>query len=508
MAQIASSETVSSTGGEEKRPHHHIVIVGTGFSGLGMAIKLKKRKYQDFIVLEKAADIGGTWRDNTYPGCACDIPSNLYSFSFALNPGWSHIYPSQSEIQRYLLHCAERFGITEHIRCQCEVLQANWQEDEQRWHLSTAQGPLTADILIAGQGPLAEPSLPAIPGIEHFAGTLFHSARWQHTYDLTGKRVAVIGTGASAIQFVPKIQAQVEHLTLFQRTPPWIMPRGDHEVTTRRQSLYRRLPFVQRLVRNRIYWRNEITALGFVHRPDMLKAGVRIAQRHLQAQVPDPDLRTRLTPNYTLGCKRVLVSDDFYPALNQPNVTVITDAIREIRAESVVTANGSTYEVDTLICGTGFHVTDTQFPRRIYGRDGRSLGEHWQEGPDAYRGTTVAGFPNLFLMIGPNTGLGHNSMIFMIEAQISYILDCLHTMEHRGMQTVEVRPESQEAFNRDIQQHMQHTVWASGCSSWYLDASGRNTTIWPGFTFTYWRQMRHFDTPQYQLRSRSATRMF
>jgi cation diffusion facilitator CzcD-associated flavoprotein CzcO len=298
---------------------------------------------------------------------------------------------------------------------------------------------------------------------------------------------------------VPRIQPLVERLTLFQRTPSWITPRRDREVATWRRWLYRLLPFTQRFVRSRIYWRNELLATGFVHQSRVLKLGMRLAQRHLRAQVPDAELRAKLTPNYTLGCKRVLVSDDFYPALCQPNVEVVTEAIREVRPHSIVAGDGKEYEVDAIICGTGFHVTDTQFPWRIYGREGRSLGEEWQTQISAYRGTTVAGFPNLFLMIGPNTGLGHNSMVFMIEAQITYLLDCLQTMERKQVRAVEVRAQSQKAFNQEIQQRLKKTVWLSGCASWYLDANGRNTTLWPGFTFDFWKQMRHFDAQNYHL---------
>ncbi|HZR44203.1 MAG TPA: NAD(P)/FAD-dependent oxidoreductase [Ktedonobacteraceae bacterium] len=482
-----------------RQKHVHIAIVGTGFSGLGIAIRLKQHGYQDFAVLERAADIGGTWRDNTYPGCACDIPSNLYSFSFAPNPNWSHLYPPQPEIQDYLRSCAKRFGVFEHILFNCELRQAVWREDDQCWHLKTAQGALTTDILIAGQGPLSEPSLPALPGLERFEGALFHSARWKHDYDLTGKRVAVIGTGASSIQFVPQIQPQVEQLKLFQRTPAWIVPRRDHEVPGWQRRLFRLLPFTQRFVRAKLYWRHELTVLGFAYRSRVLNVATRLALRHLHRQVPDPVLRTKLTPHYTMGCKRVLVSDDFYPALCQPNVEVITDSLREVRARSIVTADGTEHAIDAIICGTGFHVTDTQFPRQVYGSDGRSLAEHWREGISAYRGTTVSGFPNLFLLIGPNTGLGHNSMVFMIESQVTYILDCLRTMKRNHLQTFDVRAESQEAFNQALQERMQKTVWASGCASWYMDARGRNTTLWPEFTFNFWQQMRHFDAEHYHL---------
>ncbi|GAC1662039.1 MAG: NAD(P)/FAD-dependent oxidoreductase [Ktedonobacteraceae bacterium] len=483
----------------------HIVILGTGFAGVGMAIQLKQHGYTDFIVLEKATESGGTWRDNTYPGCACDVPSHLYSFSFALNPRWSHAYSSQWEIQEYLHTCMERFGILPHIQWNSELQNATWHEDEQRWHVTTSQGTLTTDILILGNGPLSEPSLPSIKGIKDFAGTLFHSARWRHDYDLQGKRVAVIGTGASAIQFVPRIQPQVEHITLFQRTPPWVLPRMDHPIAAWQQTLFRILPITQRAIRSVIYWQRELFAAGFVYRQNMLKEGIKVAQEHLERQVPDPILRAKLTPTYVLGCKRVLISDDFYPAVSQPNVEVITEHIREVRAQSIVTEDGKEHEVDTIICATGFHVTDAQLPQRIHGRDGMALGDIWSPDPHAYLGTTVAGFPNMFLLIGPNTGVGHTSMVFMIESQVAYILDCLRTMKQRALQTVEVRAEREEVFNTEIQQRMQGTVWVSGCTSWYLDKHGRNTAIWPGFTFEFRRRTKHFDPQHYILTAKEGS---
>jgi cation diffusion facilitator CzcD-associated flavoprotein CzcO len=492
MASIVSKDDGST-------PHIHIAILGTGFSGLGMAIRLKQRGYNDFIVIERADDIGGTWRDNTYPGCACDIPSLLYSFSFAPKADWSRMYPPQREIQEYLRHCAKRFAILQHILYKNELLSAAWHDDDQRWHLTTTQHHFTADILILGYGPLVEPALPSIPGIEHFAGALFHTARWRHDYDLTGKRVAVIGTGASAIQVVPQIQPLVEHLFLFQRTPSWIVPRADHPIAKWKHRLYRIFPLAQHLTRIKLYWQHEVLALGLVYRANIMQAVRKLALQHLQRQVPDPVLRAKLTPHYAMGCKRILVSDDFYPALTCPGVEVITDRIREIKAHSIVTEDGRAREVDAIICATGFHVTDIQMPTRVQGRAGQSLADRWRQGATAYLGTTVSGFPNMFLLIGPNTGLGHNSMVFMIESQINYILDCLHIMHKRKLQAVEVQGEVQQAFEQEIQRKMQKTVWTSGCASWYLDANGRNTTLWPGFTFEFWCRTLHFDAQHYAL---------
>ncbi len=477
--------------------HTRIAILGTGFSGLGMAIRLKQHGYHDFIILERAAEAGGTWRDNTYPGCACDVPSHLYSFSFALNPNWSRAYSSQPEIWAYLRDCIDRYDLGPHIRWNNEVQSSRWDDADQLWHFTTNQGHYTANISISGQGPLSEPSLPAIPGIASFAGTLFHSAQWNHDHDLTGERVAVIGTGASAIQFVPQIQPQVGQLDLYMRTPPWIIPRNDHAIPAWRQALFRRLPLAQRAVRGLIYAQREIGALAMVYRPAMMSSASKEATNHLTAQVSDPTLRTKLTPHYTIGCKRILISDDFYPAVAQPNVAVINDGIREIRPHSIITADGHERPVDTIICATGFHVVDMPIAERVRGQGGQTLAEAWRGGVQAYLGTTVAGFPNLFLLIGPNTGLGHTSMVYMMESQYNYILDALRTMDRAALPTLAVRPDVQATYNDELQQRLAGTVWLSGCNSWYLDENGRNSTLWPGFTFAYRRRTRHFDAASY-----------
>ncbi|HXZ05284.1 MAG TPA: NAD(P)/FAD-dependent oxidoreductase, partial [Ktedonobacteraceae bacterium] len=332
-----------------------------------------------------------------------------------------------------------------------------------------------------------------------------HSAQWNHDYDLSGKNVAVIGTGASSIQFIPKIQPQVKHLSLLQRTPPWILPRHDHRIPSWQRAMFRILPFTQQFARTRIYWRQELIALGFIYRPNMLEGAMRLSLDHLEKQVKDPVLRAKLTPQYTMGCKRILLADDFYPALTQPNVEVITEKIREVKKKSIITGDGLEHQIDAIIFGTGFHVTDTQLPHSIHGCDGQSLAEHWHSGMSAYLGTTVSGFPNLFLLIGPNTGLGHNSMVYMIESQLNYILDCLRKMDHRNLGAVEIRPEIQEAFNTEMQNRMHNTVWTSGCKSWYLDANGHNTTLWPGFTFEYRRRTHHFDPQHYTLIPQHST---
>jgi cation diffusion facilitator CzcD-associated flavoprotein CzcO len=476
------------------------VIVGAGFSGLGMAIRLKQAGDEDFVVLERADDVGGTWLYNTYPGCQCDVPSHLYSFSFALNPDWSRTYSTQPEIWEYLRRCADEHGVRPHIRFGHELHSAAWDEGQRRWQLETSHGELRARFLVMAPGGLSEPSAPSIPGLEDFKGAAFHSAEWDHEHDLSGERVAVIGTGASAIQIVPAIQPEVERLHVFQRTPPWVMPHTDRPVTRLERRLFRALPVTQRMIRGTIYWLREALVLGMTRDLRLLRPLQRIARAHLRRQVPDRELRRKLRPSYTVGCKRILLSSDYYPALTRPNVELVTDGIREVRESSIVTADGVEREVDTIVFGTGFHVTDVPFANRVRGRDGRGLGDVWDGSPQAYLGTTVAGFPNMFLMIGPNTGLGHNSIVFMAESQIAYVMDALRVMEERGVETVEVREEVQASYNEGLQADLEETVWtAGGCASWYIDAKGRCTTIWPDFTWRFRRRTRRFDPASYEL---------
>src|SRR5919198_6506847 len=489
-----------------EQPDVRVAIVGSGFSGLGMAIRLRQAGIEDFVVLERADDVGGTWRDNSYPGCACDVPSHLYSFSFAPNPDWTSTFSPQQEIWDYLRDCARRYGVMDHVRFGHEVQDAAWDEDAQRWRIETSRGSLTAQALVLGTGPLSAPSIPDLPGLESFEGTAFHSATWDHDHDLDGERVAVVGTGASAIQFVPKIQPRVGRLHVFQRTAPWIMPRPDRPLKAWERRLYGALPAAQLLMRAGIYWARESFVLGFRH-PRVMRFGQRLALRHLERQVPDPELRRKLTPTYRMGCKRVLISNDYLPALTKENVEVVTDAIAEVRPRSIVTADGSERAVDTIIFGTGFHVTDMPAAERIRGRDGQTLAEHWDGSPQAHLGAMVAGYPNLFFLVGPNTGLGHNSIVFMIESQCNYVLSALRLMDERGAAELDVRPEAQAAYNARLQEQMSGTVWTSGgCASWYLDAHGRNTTLWPTFTWPFRERTRRLDPAQYELRAPRAVR--
>lgn len=479
------------------KAHTRVAIIGSGFGGLGAAIRLRQRGEEDFLIFERAGDVGGTWRDNSYPGCACDVQSHLYSFSFAPNPAWTRSYSPQPEIWDYLRRCARDFGVLPRVLFNHEVRDAAWDEGARVWRVETSRGTYTADVLVMASGALSEPRVPQLPGFEKFRGESFHSARWNHSYDLKGKRVAVIGTGASAVQFVPEIQPLVERLHIFQRTPPWVMPRTERAFTEREQHMFRRFPLLQRAQRAAIYAFRELFVFGFRH----LRASRlirRIALRHLERAVPDAALRDRLTPRYDIGCKRILVSNDYLPALTRPNVELVTEAVTEVREHSVVGADGTERHVDAIIFGTGFRVTDQPLAAHIRGRGGVTLDETWKGSPRAHLGTTVAGFPNLFILLGPNTGLGHTSVVYMIEAQIEFLMSALGYMERTGVATLEPRPEAQAAFVGEIERRMEGTVWTSGgCASWYLDGTGRNSTIWPDFTWRFRRRVARLDPAEF-----------
>jgi cation diffusion facilitator CzcD-associated flavoprotein CzcO len=474
-----------------------VAIIGSGFSGIGLAIRLRQEGVEDFVVLERNEGVGGTWWANTYPGCACDVPSHLYSFSFAPNPAWTRTYSRQPEIRAYLRRVVDEFGVSPHIRLSCEVTSARWDEDAARWQLETSQGPVRAQVLVSGAGPLVDPKIPDFPGLERFEGPAFHSARWDHSVALRGKRVAAIGTGASAIQFVPSIAPDVERLHVFQRTPPWVLPHSSRPITRFERRLYRRLPPAQRLVRGGIYAGRELLVLGFVKHPRAMRLLERLSRRHMARGLTDPELRAKATPDYTIGCKRILPSNAWYPALSRDNVELVTDAIAEIRERSVVTADGTEREVDAIVFGTGFHVTDMPVGRLVHGRDGKTLADAWSGSPSAHLGCAVAGFPNLFILLGPNTGLGHNSMVYMIESQIAYVLGALRELRSRGARTVEVREEAQARSNDDVQRRLQGTVWNTGCHSWYMDEQGRNPTLWPDWTWRFRRRTARFDPAEY-----------
>ncbi len=479
--------------------HVHVAIIGSGFSGLGAAIRLKQEGMNDFIVLEKAGDVGGTWRDNTYPGCACDVPSHLYSFSFAPNPDWSRAFSPQPEILSYLRSCASHYGVLPHVRFEHAVETCTWDDDAQRWRIVTSKGLVTADVVVAGAGAFSDPAVPSLPGLETFEGPAFHSARWDHSVDLTGKSVAVVGTGASAIQFVPEIQPSVGKLSVFQRTPPWILPRNNPPLPEGQRRTFRALPALQMLARAQIYAVTELFGLGFRH-PTLMRPLQRAAVAYLGACVADPVLRAKLTPNYSLGCKRVLFSNKYLRALAKDNVEVVTDAIQEVRARSIVTKDGQEHAVDAIIFGTGFHVSDLPFGKFVRGKGGRSLEDVWKGSPQAHLGTTVSGFPNFFFLLGPNTGLGHTSVVYMIESQIAHLVNALRYMREHRVATVEPRAEAQAAFIADLDRRMNRTVWSTGgCASWYIDKTGRNSTLWPDATWRFRKRVQSFVASEYLL---------
>jgi cation diffusion facilitator CzcD-associated flavoprotein CzcO len=478
-----------------------VVVVGSGFAGLCMGIKLRQAGCENFVILEKADELGGTWRDNTYPGCACDIPSYLYSFSFEPNPHWTRMFAPWDEILAYLRHCADKYGVAEKIQYGAEVTEAVFDEATGRWTVTVNDAEtIETQALVAGVGSLHQPKLPDIPGLDSFAGTTFHSARWNHDHDLRGRNVAVIGTGASAIQFVPKIATQVAQLDVYQRTPPWITPKPDRAIGPLERRLHERFPAGQRAIRNVLYWGLEGRGVGFAGNPKLMKGLELQAKRHLRKQVRDAELRAKLTPDYQIGCKRILISNDYYPALTRPNVDLVTTPIARITPTGVVTSDGTARACDTIVLGTGFEVSANLTRMPILGKDGLDLADHWKRnGIGAHLGITVAGFPNLFLLVGPNTVLGHSSMVFMIEAQVRYVMQALHLLRRRGASYVEVREEAQERFVDAIQGELDDTVWQSGCSSWYLDAQGRNSTIWPEFTVSYWLRTRRLDPADFVL---------
>jgi cation diffusion facilitator CzcD-associated flavoprotein CzcO len=475
-----------------------VAIVGAGFGGLGMAIQLERSGRRDFAVLERGADVGGTWHANTYPGAQCDIPSNLYSYSFAPKHDWSRAYPEQEEIQEYIRGCAERFGVTDRIHLQTELLDAAWSDEDSRWRIETSRGALEARVLVAAPGLLSEPSIPPLPGLDRFEGKAFHTSTWDHGHDLTGRDVAVVGTGATAVQVVPRIRDQVRRLTVFQRTPPWVIPHVDRPVPGVSKLLYRALPPLQRLVRAFVWSTREHFAIGMAYRPGLLKVHELNARAHMFRQVRDRELRRRLTPDYSIGCKRILLSNDWYPSFDHPKVELVTSGVEEVRERSLVAADGSEHPVDTIVFATGFIPTDPPIARRLRGREGRTLSEVWDGSPQAYLATTVAGFPNLFLVYGPNSNLGHNSIVYMIESQVRYVMGALKAMRERGLAALEVRREAQDAYNDELQSRLARSVWDSGgCGSWYLDRHGRNSTMWPGFTFEFRQRTRVFDLDSY-----------
>jgi cation diffusion facilitator CzcD-associated flavoprotein CzcO len=459
-------------------------------SGLCMGVRLLQSGIRSFTILEQASGLGGTWWDNTYPGAQCDVRSHLYSFSFAPNPDWSRVYAAQAEILAYMQRVADRWRLHDHIRLGTVLAAARFDGADKQWRLRTSGGEtLQADVLICSTGPLAQPRDPDIAGLADFRGKRMHSARWDRTYDFAGKAVAVIGTAASAVQLVPQLARSVRRLHVFQRTPNWVVPRRDRAYHRWEQALYR-LPLVGRLPRWVQYWLHERNRLGFEQGTRMARVFEHLADQHRERQVTDAALRAKLRPNYPLGCKRVLPSDDYYPALGRPNVELVTDPIERIDANGIATRDGRHRAVDAIVCATGFDTLHLLSSVDVRGSDGQALADAWRDAPQAYRGVTVAGFPNLFLLLGPNTGTGHTSTLLYIEAQVDYTLRCLRELRRRGRSWLAVKPDVMVEHNRALQARLAKTVWAGPCSSWYKTASGHVAAIWPGFSWEYTRAMR------------------
>ncbi len=486
----------------------HVLIVGAGFAGIGMAIRLKQAGIEDFTILERADRVGGTWRDNTYPGIACDVPSHLYSYSFEPNPNWSRLFAPQEEILAYLEHCADKYGIRSHIRFGSQVTGASFDEGTGLWTVKTGDGAtLVARVIVSGAGhALSRPVLPEIPGRETFLGKTMHSARWDHDYSLKGKTVAVIGTGASAIQIIPSIADDVGRMHVFQRTASWVQPKPDRPMTEAQKKTFRDKPLLQKLTRGAIYLVLEAMATGYVVEPRLNRIRELTSLWYLRKSVRDPALRAKLTPRFRLGCKRILISNDYFRVLQQENVELVTDGIAELRPHAIVTRDGKERPVDVIVYATGYETAEAKPPFPIVGRRGRELKDAWSGGISAYAGTTITGFPNLFLLLGPNVGLGHSSMIFMMESQFPYVLGAIRTLRERRLKYVDVRSDVEQRYNDRIQKRLAGTVWnAGGCVSWYLTHSGKNTVSWPGFTFEYRLRMRRFDADNYELSPKSES---
>jgi cation diffusion facilitator CzcD-associated flavoprotein CzcO len=481
-----------------------IVIVGAGAAGLAMGMRLKRAGIDDFVIVDRSDAVGGTWHDNRYPGAGCDVPSHLYCFSFEPNARWSYKFARQGEIERYFVDCVERHGLAPHLRLGVEVRGAEF--DDGTWRVATSAGELEAGVLVSGCGQLNRPRMPPLPGLERFAGATFHSARWDTSYDVTGRNVVVIGSGASAAQIVPEIAPRAARLTVMQRTPAYVIPRKDRAYRGFEQWMFRRVPGWRRLYRWWIYWSLEarFTAL---HRGSVMSKLLRwLSLRHLRAQVADPVLRAKLTPQYPVGCKRVVVSDDWYPALARPNVALVTAGIERVTSDAVWTADGGAHPADVIVFATGFESTAFLAPMRIVGRGGLVLADAWRDGAKAHRGVVVSGFPNLFLLYGPNTNLGHNSILFMIECQTRFALDCIEELHRRSARWLDVREEAMARWNARLQRDLGVMAWAGDCSNWYKTASGKITNNWSRRSSAYWWQTRKPDFAEFEISVDRATR--
>ncbi|MDG2307080.1 MAG: NAD(P)/FAD-dependent oxidoreductase [Candidatus Binatia bacterium] len=476
-----------------------VAIIGAGFSGIGMAIQLKKAGIHSFTMFERASEVGGTWRDNTYPGAACDVPSHAYSLSFEQKATWSRKFSPSNEIQSYLLDLVDKWKLREHLRFEVEIEEARFDERSGTWTLRTEDGEtVTAQVVVSGVGGLVDPKLPDIPGIESFEGKTFHTARWDHEYDLQGKTVAVIGTGASAVQVVPAIAPKVKKLQVFQRTPAWVVPKFDGEYSERTKSLFERFPLLLQLSRSFKYWMSELFGpIVYLNSPRLSKRGEQISIRHLHGQVKDPVLRKKLTPDFQFGCKRILISDEYWATFERENVELECESILAIEAGGIRTKDGTLHEVDAIVFATGFDLGLSNAPFPIFGLEGRPLSDAWKDGAVAYKGVSVSGFPNWFIIMGPNTGPGHTSVLVFTEAQMRHALGAIKKIRSEGLRYVDVRPDTQGHYNDKIQARMPHMAWGN-CNSWYLNPDGSNYSLYPGPAFEYVAGAGHFEARDYE----------
>ena len=478
-----------------------IAIIGAGFAGIGTAIQLKKAGIDSFTIFERAGEVGGTWRDNTYPGAACDVPSHAYSLSFEQIPTWSRRFAPSGEIQDYLRGITDKWKLRKHMRMKTEIVDARFDEAAGSWTLTTGEDEtFTARVVVSCVGGLVDPALPDIKGMQSYSGELFHTARWNHDYDLAGRRVAVIGTGASAVQVVPEVASEVERLDVYQRTASWVMPKRDKVYSEGYKRLLARFPALLRASRSSKYWLTELLGpIIFLDNKRLAKIGERGSLAHLKHQVKDPELREKLTPSFQYGCKRILISDEYWAAFERLNVDLVTDPIEEIKSNGIETRDGSFREVDAIILATGFALGLASVPFPITGKGGRRLEDTWKDGAVAYKGMNVAGFPNWFILMGPNTGPGHTSVLVYTEAQIAHTVAAIKKIENEGLRYVDVRQEVQDRYNERLQGRMKHMVWSSGCNSWYLSADGSNHSLYPGFAAEYVLRARPFRVRDYEV---------
>ena len=486
--------------------HYQVAIIGAGFGGLAMAIRLLQRNIHNFLILEKSNEVGGTWRENQYPGAACDVQSHLYSLSFAPKTDWSKRYADAPEIFQYIQDVVQQFNLREYCQFNSEVVHTEYHEKECLWHVTLKDGrQLSCQYLIFASGPLHVPQIPHIKGIEKFQGKVFHSSQWDHQYDLNGKVVASIGTGGSAIQYIPEIAPQVKQIYVMQRTAAWVIPRDERKYLNVEKKLFKQADWFRKLHRARLYWSNESRAIPIMQ-PSVMKYTQKLAEAFIRFQVKDKQLAQKLTPDYIMGCKRILVSNKYFPTFNRDNVELVTDAIQELTADSIITKDGKMRKIDCLIYGTGF-ITDPRIylqPFSCLGEHGVELKQAWKDGAESYYGISHKGFPNLFQLLGPNTVLAHNSVIFMIESQVDYILQMMDLVAQSQSNAIVVKDQVQDQFNHDVQDMLNNTVWQSGCVSWYQQDGGKNFALWPTYTWKYWLKTKSLHPSDFRLISKAA----